>query len=133
MLYMYKVYKINVSNNFIIEQVITIIIFILVLIEFNVIDGVFLDEYQVIFFYGLLQNFIIMRKIGFSEFSEVCQYIIIIYVILNVLYFLVYIMGIVYFRIQENEQLYVIMEKVCIKFERNFFMVVFDYDFYFFE
>lgn len=132
MLYMYKVYRINVNNNFII-QVITIIIFILVLIEFNVIDGVFLDEYQVIFFYGLLQNFIIMRKIGFSEFSEVCQYIIIIYVILNVFYFLVYIMGVVYFRIQENEQFYVIMEKVCIKFERNFFMVVFDYDFYFFE
>lgn len=132
MLYMYKVYRINVNNNFII-QVITIIIFILVLIEFNVIDGVFLDEYQVIFFYGLLQNFIIMRKIGFSEFSEVCQYIIIIYVILNVFYFLVYIMGVVYFRIQENEQLYVIMEKVCIKFERNFFMVVFVYDFYFFE
>lgn len=25
------------------------------------------------------------------------------------------------------------MEKVCIKFERNFFMVVFVYDFYFFE
>lgn len=132
MFYMYKVYRINVNNNFII-QVITIIIFILVLIEFNVIDGVFLDEYQVIFFYGLLQNFIIMRKIGFSEFSEVCQYIIIIYVILNVFYFLVYIMGVVYFRIQENEQLYVIMEKVCIKFERNFFMVVFVYDFYFFE
>lgn len=132
MLYMYKVYRINVNNNFII-QVITIIIFILVLIEFNMIDGVFLDEYQVIFFYGLLQNFIIMRKIGFSEFSEVCQYIIIIYVILNVFYFLVYIMGVVYFRIQENEQLYVIMEKVCIKFERNFFMVVFVYDFYFFE
>lgn len=132
MLYMYKVYRINVNNNFII-QVITIIIFILVLIEFNVIDGVFLDEYQVIFFYGLLQNFIIMRKIGFSEFSEVCQYIIIIYVILNVFYFLVYIMGVVYFRIQENEQLYVIMEKVCIIFERNFFMVVFVYDFYFFE
>lgn len=132
MLYMYKVYRINVSNNFII-QVIMIIIFILVLIEFNVIDGVFLDEYQVIFFYVLLQNFIIMRKIGFSEFSEVCQYIIIIYVILNVFYFLVYIMGVVYFRIQENEQLYVIMEKVCIKFERNFFMVVFVYDFYFFE
>lgn len=132
MMYMYKVYRINVNNNFII-QVITIIIFILVLIEFNVIDGVFLDEYQVIFFYGLLQNFIIMRKIGFSEFSEVCQYIIIIYVILNVFYFLVYIMGVVYFRIQENEQLYVIMEKVCIKFERNFFMVVFVYDFYFFE
>lgn len=132
MMYMYKVYRINVNNNFII-QVIMIIIFILVLIEFNVIDGVFLDEYQVIFFYGLLQNFIIMRKIGFSEFSEVCQYIIIIYVILNVFYFLVYIMGVVYFRIQENEQLYVIMEKVCIKFERNFFMVVFVYDFYFFE
>lgn len=132
MMYMYKVYRINVNNNFII-QVITIIIFILVLIEFNMIDGVFLDEYQVIFFYGLLQNFIIMRKIGFSEFSEVCQYIIIIYVILNVFYFLVYIMGVVYFRIQENEQLYVIMEKVCIKFERNFFMVVFVYDFYFFE
>lgn len=132
MFYMFKVYRINVSNNFKI-QVITIIIFILVLIEFNVIDGVFLDEYQVIFFYGLLQNFIIMRKIGFSEFSEVCQYIIIIYVILNVFYFLVYIMGVVYFRIQENEQLYVIMEKVCIKFERNFFMVVFVYDFYFFE
>lgn len=132
MFYMYKVYRINVNNNFII-QVITIIIFILVLIEFNMIDGVFLDEYQVIFFYGLLQNFIIMRKIGFSEFSEVCQYIIIIYVILNVFYFLVYIMGVVYFRIQENEQLYVIMEKVCIKFERNFFMVVFVYDFYFFE
>lgn len=132
MFYMYKVYRINVNNNFII-QVITIIIFILVLIEFNVIDGVFLNEYQVIFFYGLLQNFIIMRKIGFSEFSEVCQYIIIIYVILNVFYFLVYIMGVVYFRIQENEQLYVIMEKVCIKFERNFFMVVFVYDFYFFE
>lgn len=102
MFYMYKVYRINVNNNFII-QVITIIIFILVLIEFNMIDGVFLDEYQVIFFYGLLQNFIIMRKIGFSEFSEVCQYIIIIYVILNVFYFLVYIMGVVYFRIQENE------------------------------
>lgn len=130
MFYMFKVYRINVSNNFKI-QVITIIIFILVLIEFNVIDGVFIDEYQVIFFYVLLQNFIIMRKIGFLEFSEVCQYIIIIYVILNVFYFLVYIMGIVYFRIQENEQLYVIMEKVCVKFERNF--IFFVYYFYLFE
>lgn len=82
-------------------------------------DGVSLDEYQVTPSYGLLQNLTTMRKIGPSEPPEACQHIITTYVIPNVLHFLAYIMGVVHFRIQENEQLYAIMEKVCIKFERN--------------
>lgn len=101
--------------------------------ESNVTDGVSLDEYQVTPSYGLLQNLTTMRKIGPSEPPEACQHIITTYVIPNVLHFLAYIMGVVHFRIQENEQLYAIMEKVCIKFERNLFMVVSVHDFYFLE
>lgn len=96
-------------------------------------DGVSLDEYQVTPSYGLLQNLTTMRKIGPSEPPEACQHIITTYVIPNVLHFLAYIMGVVHFRIQENEQLYAIMEKVCIRFERNLFMVVSVHDFYFLE
>lgn len=129
MFYMLKAYRINASNNFK-TQVITTTT---PTPESNVTDGVSIDEYQVTPSYGLLQNLTTMRKIGPSEPPEACQHIITTYVIPNVLHFLAYIMGIVHFRIQENEQLYAIMEKVCIKFERNLFMVVFDHDFYFLE
>lgn len=132
MFYMLKAYRINASNNFK-TQVITTTTPTPVSTESNVTDGVSIDEYQVTPSYGLLQNLTTMRKIGPSEPPEACQHIITTYVIPNVLHFLAYIMGIVHFRIQENEQLYAIMEKVCIKFERNLFMVVFDHDFYFLE
>lgn len=132
MLYMHKAYRINANNNFI-TQVITTTTPTPVSTESNVTDGVSLDEYQTTPSYGLLQNLTTMRKIGPSEPPEACQHIITTYVIPNVLHFLAYIMGVVHFRIQENEQLYAIMEKVCIKFERNFFMVVSVHDFYFLE
>lgn len=83
--------------------------------ESNVTDGVSIDEYQVTPSYALLQNLTTMRKIGPSEPPEACQHIITTYVIPNVLHFLAYIMGIVHFRIQENEQLYAIMEKVFLQ------------------
>lgn len=132
MFYMLKAYRINASNNFK-TQVITTTTPTPVSTESNVTDGVSLDEYQVTPSYGLLQNLTTMRKIGPSEPPEACQHIITTYVIPNVLHFLAYIMGVVHFRIQENEQLYAIMEKVCIKFERNLFMVVSVHDFYFLE
>lgn len=132
MFYMLKAYRINASNNFK-TQVITTTTPTPVSTESNVTDGVSIDEYQVTPSYGLLQNLTTMRKIGPSEPPEACQHIITTYVIPNVLHFLAYIMGVVHFRIQENEQLYAIMEKVCIKFERNLFMVVSVHDFYFLE
>ena len=56
-----------------------------------------------------------MRKLGPSARPEACRHIITTYVIPNILHFGAYIMGMVHFRIQENEQLYAIMEKVIIE------------------
>ncbi len=44
--------------------------------------------------------------------SEVCGHIITTYVLPSVLHLASFIMGFVYFRINENEQLYALMEKV---------------------
>ncbi|OWF55327.1 uncharacterized protein LOC110461386 [Mizuhopecten yessoensis] len=46
---------------------------------------------------------------------EACEHIITTYVIPNVLHFIAYIMGMYHFRIQENEQLYALMEKVFLQ------------------
>lgn len=42
-----------------------------------------------------------------------CEHVITTYVIPNFLHFIAYIMGFIYFRIQDNEHLYALMEKVC--------------------
>ncbi|XP_050413714.2 uncharacterized protein LOC126828156 isoform X1 [Patella vulgata] len=47
--------------------------------------------------------------------GEACEHIITTYIIPNVLHFLAFILGIYYFRIQENEQLYALMEKVFLQ------------------
>lgn len=95
--------------------------------ESNVTDGVSIEEYQVTSSYGLLQNLTSMRKIGPSQPPEACQHIITTYVIPNVLHFLAYIMGIVHFRIQENEQLYAIMEKVIKRLKETYEVSVLDF------
>ncbi|XP_033760317.1 uncharacterized protein LOC117342308 isoform X1 [Pecten maximus] len=46
---------------------------------------------------------------------EACEHIITTYVIPNILHFVAYIMGMYHFRIQENEQLYALMEKVFLQ------------------
>ena len=44
---------------------------------------------------------------------EPCEHIVTTYLIPNILHFMAYIMGLYYFRIQDNEQMYAMMEKVC--------------------
>ncbi|XP_012939037.1 uncharacterized protein LOC106012012 [Aplysia californica] len=44
-----------------------------------------------------------------------CDHIITTYLVPNLLHFMAYIMGLYYFRIQENEQLYALMEKVFLQ------------------
>ncbi|XP_062566050.1 uncharacterized protein LOC134228416 isoform X1 [Saccostrea cucullata] len=63
----------------------------------------------------LIKNLTSMRKIGPAERPEACRHIITTYVIPNILHFVAYIMGMIHFRIQENEQLYAIMEKVFLQ------------------
>ncbi|XP_022286592.2 uncharacterized protein LOC111099567 isoform X1 [Crassostrea virginica] len=81
----------------------------------NLSEGVSLDPDDVTSLYGLLQNLTSMRKLGPSARPEACRHIITTYVIPNILHFGAYIMGMVHFRIQENEQLYAIMEKVFLQ------------------
>lgn len=81
----------------------------------NLSEGVSLDPDDVTSLYGLLQNLTSMRKLRPSARPEACRHIITTYVIPNILHFGAYIMGMVHFRIQENEQLYAIMEKVIIE------------------
>ena len=47
--------------------------------------------------------------------TEACEHLITTYIIPNFLHFVAYVMGIFYFRIQENEQLYALMEKVFLQ------------------
>ena len=42
-----------------------------------------------------------------------CEHIVTTYVVPNILHFVAFFMGVYHFRIQENEQLYALMEKVC--------------------
>ncbi|XP_041358803.1 uncharacterized protein LOC121375421 [Gigantopelta aegis] len=44
-----------------------------------------------------------------------CEHIITTYIIPNILHFVAYLMGLYYFRIQDNEQLYALMEKVFLQ------------------
>lgn len=46
---------------------------------------------------------------------EACEHIITTYVIPNILHFVAFVMGFVHYRIQENEQLYAIMERVFLQ------------------
>ncbi|XP_056005293.1 uncharacterized protein LOC125659305 isoform X2 [Ostrea edulis] len=64
---------------------------------------------------GSPQNLTSMHWIAPSERPEACKHIITTYVIPNTLHFVAYIMGMVHFRLQENEQLYAIMEKVFLQ------------------
>ncbi|KAH9509401.1 hypothetical protein Btru_045800 [Bulinus truncatus] len=57
---------------------------------------------------GNLSGLIESRNIG-------CQHIVTTYFIPNLLHFLAYCLGLYYFRIQENEQLYALMEKVFLQ------------------
>ena len=49
-----------------------------------------------------------------------CEHIITTYIIPNFLHFVAYLMGLYYFRIQDNEQLYALMEKA-----RTFIFILF--------
>lgn len=50
-----------------------------------------------------------------SSFPQACEHIITTYVVPNILHFVAYVMGLLHFRIQENEQLYALMENVFLQ------------------
>lgn len=50
-----------------------------------------------------------------TPMPKACEHVITTYVIPNVLHFIAFVMGFVHYRIQENEQLYAIMEKVFLQ------------------
>ncbi|XP_071165662.1 uncharacterized protein [Mytilus edulis] len=61
---------------------------------------------------------LILQNLSHSKRSlppEACEHVITTYVIPNILHFVAFIMGFVHYRIQENEQLYAIMEKVFLQ------------------
>jgi hypothetical protein len=47
-----------------------------------------------------------------TEFKQTCGHILTIYIIPNIFHFAFFVMGFVYFRVKENEQLYSLVEKV---------------------
>ncbi|ESO86344.1 hypothetical protein LOTGIDRAFT_235407 [Lottia gigantea] len=59
---------------------------------------------------------LLAQNISKADFdSSACEHLITTYIVPNFLHFVAYIMGIFYFRIQENEQLYALMEKVFLQ------------------
>ena len=65
---------------------------------------------------------IIEQNLSHSSSSlppEACEHIITTYVIPNILHFVAFVMGFVHYRIQENEQLYAIMERVSYNKEKQ--------------
>lgn len=71
------------------------------------------DQHSTYFMFTFLNNYLNKTEImARPKAEDQCGHIITTYVLPSLLHFAAYIIGFIYFRINENEQLYALMEKV---------------------